>query len=192
MKDFTATLTNGDAIRGNAKDARTGELIAHRDAYRVLLPQTNDKPRYFLPEMWLERVTPEKAAETRVGKTNHNNLRYQVIADVAEDDALHAALIGRNGSQPVWFATAKGYCSPSYGNANWHKRLDLFEERCSKGNIQVLITTEMGYVLETIALRWGNRDELGRFIRKDEQGKSKLLRLIDEATAKYKGYSNYR
>ena len=192
MKDFTATLTNGYAIRGNAKDARTGEPIAHRDAYRVFLPQTNDKPRYFLPEMWLERVTPEKAAETRVGKTNHNRLRYQVIADVAEDDALHAALIGRNGSQPVWFATANGYCSPSYANANWHKRLNLFEKRCSKGNIQVLITTETGYVLDTIALRWGNRDELGRFIRKDEQGKSKLLRLIDEATAKYKGYSNYR
>lgn len=192
MKDFTATLTNGDAIRGNAKDARTGEHIARRDAYQVLLPQTDDKPRYFLPETWLERVTPEQAAETRVGKTNHNHLRYQVIADVAEDDALHAALIGRNGSQPVWFATASGYCSPSYANANWHKRLDLFEERCNKGNIQVLITTETGYVLDTIALRWGNRDELGRFIRKDEQGKSKLLRLIDEATAKYKGYSNYR
>lgn len=177
MFEFTAIHTTPE--NGNAKDARTKEPIGYRTAVRVFVPQTV-AARYFLPETWAERTPLNDCRAVVVGKSTKQQLRYFVSGSVEMGDALHAALIAANGSQPVWFATEDGFASPTYRNMKWHDRLNLIEEGTTKGTLTVEITTEDGREVDTLTIKWGKRDELGRFIKKDERGKSLLLKMVAE------------
>lgn len=188
MKKHTAHTAPAAELkfwRSNARDARTGEPINGRPAIVAYLPQTGATPRPFLPETWQATCTAAEAAAQVVGKSTAGRL-YQCELRPCKcetADRLHAAFIGRNGSQPVWYHTAEGYASPTYRNLKWHDRLEVAEEFMAGGSLTVTIRHEAdGALIDTVSIKWGSRDELGRYLKRAERGnKSLLLALIDEA-----------
>ena len=177
--------------RSNAKDSRTGEFIAGREAIAAYLPQTGSTPRPFLRETWEAVTSNAAAAAVTVGKSTAGRC-YQVIMTPCKSSNaanLHAAFIGRNGSQPVWYFNGTGYASPTYRNLKWHDRLEVAETLMHGGAMTVIVTDELtGAEVVTVSIKWGNRSELGRYLKRSERGnKSLLLRMIAEAIAEAEG-----
>lgn len=187
-KDATATIN----YRSNATDARTKCKLNGSPAIACELQQTGKVTRYISVNSWLETVTPEYAATVHVGKMNNNRLRYQCIIETKNaSKELHANMIAANGNAPLWYATETGYCSPSFANAKWHDKLASIFEMLDAAKVTVIITdADTGAVFDTVNVS-GNRNELGRFVKRDETGKTPLLVLIDKATEPRKGYRNH-
>ena len=178
--------------RGNATDARTRERLNGKQAVAVTLTRTGDKTRYISRETWESETTIEQAAKVYTGKSNNNMLRYQCVIETPNPSKeLHANMLASNGNTPLWYATANGYCSPSFANARWHDKLTNIFEFVESATITIVITDETtGALFDTVSVS-GNRDKLGRFVKKDETGKYPLLVLIDKATERRKGYRNH-
>lgn len=187
-KDATATVD----YRSNATDARTKQKLNGVPAIACELQQTGKVTRYISVETWLETVTSEYAATIHVGKMNANRLRYQCIIETkSASKELHANMIAANGNAPLWYATETGYCSPSFANAKWHDKLASIFEMLDAGKVTVIITdADTNAPFDTVTIA-GNRNELGRFVKRDETGKTPLLVLIDEVTERRKGYRNH-
>lgn len=177
--------------RSNATDARTKQRLNGSPAVACKLQQTGGKTRYLSRETWETTYTPTQAAETVVGKSNNNALTYQCVIECKREFNLHANTIAANGSRPLWYATETGYCSPTFRNAKWHDRLDSIFKMLDAGKVAIIIRDEdTGEIFDTVHVA-GNRDELGRFVKRNERGKTPLLMLIDEVTERRKGYRNY-
>lgn len=186
-----ATYTT--SYRGNATDARTRERLNGKQAVAVTLTRTGNKTRYISRETWEHETTIEQAAKIYTGKSNNNMLRYQCIIETPNASIdLHANMLASNGNTPLWYATANGYCSPSYANFKWHDKLENVFKFIESATVTIIITDELtGKPFGVPVTVAGNRDKLGRFVAKDESGKSALMKLVDKETIKRKGYSNY-
>ena len=189
--NFKAILTNGDAIRGNATDARTGELIAHRDAFRVFVPKTQDTPRYMLPKTWFSTIDPADAylvngsAHPVKPWFSKYNYSYQAVIEAKGTDAIKAAVLGSNGKQPLWYCTEHGYCSPRYDSMKWHDRLDTFEG-CKSGHLQVTIRDASGDLVDTVGVFFHQKNPLGQWVKPSQAGgKSELLLAVKAAIIRY-------
>lgn len=177
--------------RGNAKDARDKMPLCGL-AVPVMLQQTGDTRRYIALDTWQAKTTAAAAASVYVGKQNKNMLRYQCVIETRGASVeLHANMIAANGSAPLWYATESGYASPNFANAKWHDKLESVFRFVESATVTVYVTDETGRDTFPPVTVSGNRDVLGRYVKKDENGKTPLLRMIDAVTIDRKGYSNY-
>lgn len=178
--------------RGNAKDARYKRKLDGEPAVACKLQQTGDVARYIAVSTWFETVDAKTAAAVKVGKMNSNGLRYQCFIETKSASIeLHANMLAANGNAPLWFATENGYCSPNFANAKWHDKIESVFDMLTAGKITVVITDdETGELFDTVSIA-GTKDQLGRFVKKDETGKIPFLVLIDKATEPRKGYLNH-
>ena len=179
--------------RANATDARYKVRLIDTDAPAIAckLQQTGNVTRYIALDSWLETVKPADVASVIVGKMNKNALYYQCIIDTDATPEMHANMIAANGNAPLWYATETGYCSPNFANAKWHDKLESVFAMMNSGTVRIIITDAFTGATFDVVTFSGDRNALGRFIKKDETRKSPLLQAIDKATIARKGYSNY-